>query len=285
MENQFDGVQFRPESAQEKHSAAMLTALNDSAFHRNDGFAGFAATASGRQPKDLGFPQIELTGEQSAVEQEKQRRVNSGLGCIGFLPVEVEMARKRERSAVDDSLPVPIGLELPVHRSLFERVVHGAIDLFSQTDDKFPKNFYPQTKDIGLVPLATELREDFDKRFPTLAEYNKRVAAGGDHENDNYTKMVHDYAKTLDPHERELISKELEQYKKDIEISPTHVGIYMPEPGPHLKAYLEHVQELKENAHALEQARRQLIAIQLGPAFKTESAHWEAERKYSKLLM
>jgi hypothetical protein len=232
---------------------------------------------------NMGFPGLDLSDSGLNLAEEKVRRNDSGVSgfdCI-YRPSESEGLALKHSRVTDNSVPVPIGFEPPPSKSVIDILLHGKMDIFSLNTDKFPTQFYPVDRNAGIFRMPSESPLDFEKRYPTLTEYNKRVSAG-DHEQQDYEKSVKAYAKTLDPKERELIAKEYEQYNKDCE-RMSGVGIYTPHQGPHLKAYLEQVEALKQAAHATEQARRQAIGAELGPAFKKEAEGWQAARWDSML--
>jgi len=220
--------------------------------------SGWDQVATPKRLEEYGFPQIELA------EQKKFDKA----GRIG-----------------DVDPPVPIGMEPAPYKGFLDRLLHGGGDDLNPYNDKFPHDYYPLGKNAGLITLPADSPEEFAKKYPTLVEYNRRVAAG-DHEGDDYSKMVQKYVNSLDPKERELIAKEYEQYKEDSKgMHDVGFAVHEAKPGPHLQAYLEHVHGLKQAAHAAEQARRQAIGAELGPNFKKESERWQGEQRHNMISM
>ena len=260
LENHVAGIELTADST---HASRAEEALRVAALTGTAGTADVRVqrVANAEQLKDMGFPRLDVDW-QGVSKFDKGGRI------------------------VDYNAPVPIGLEPSPYQSPLDRLLHGRRDDINWLNDKYPSEYYPQARNAGIITLPGDTPEEFGKKYPTLVEYNRR-AGKGDHEAEDYGKMVQKYVNSLDPKERDQIAKEYEQYTKDCESMGGDWGFARPEakPGPHLQAYLEHVQGLKQASHANEQARRQAIAAELGPAFKKEAEQWESERKHNMLSM
>jgi hypothetical protein len=233
----------------------MLQSETNHALHRDAGFPGFNAISEARQ-KALGLPQVTLHGD------------NVVTGCFPQTrPHRIESSEETAKTSAEKAvkLPVPLGQEPLLHP-------------FSKAHDDYPTSFHPERKSVGIFTVPAESPQEFARKYPTLVEYNRRVASG-DHESDNFAKAVQQYAKTLSPQEREQIAKEFEQYTKELDATRRglRLTIHQPEPGPHLKAYTEQVEHIKHAVHAAEQARRERVAVELGAPYFVEAKRYQHE--------
>lgn len=203
-------------------------------------------------------------------------------GQVENSPAQTNPAKKLEHIEP----PVPLGHEPMPTRTFWERLKDGPVSPIGGVHE-MPQVYYSQGRNAGLITLPGDSPEDFARKYPKLVEYNRRVEQEVD-ESAEYEKLMDRYLQSLPPSERAQIAKEWEQYKKEEErLAKLYAhgepisGRPHAQPGPHLKAYLEHVHELKQAAHEIAQGQMRAIGAELGPEFKKQQAQWEAERRHN----